>query len=491
MASVLSLPVNMLSPLQTLQKNYSLYQGGGDVWVIANAQTAAYRLGSPRAPEIMRRTAAEILMRRDLECLPFASKPNDVIRQFYADPNTHMYDSMAFSPLPQPANVHNLWRPVAIHPKKGNWQVIRKHLFEVICSQNRKNFSYLLQFLAHMVQFPEQKPGVMIVLLGRQGTGKGAFFQLLGRIWRHSVLQVSDIERVTGRFNAALGQNYVVVMDEALFAGDRRAQDRVKSLITEPIISIEEKHQPQRIIHSFHRFFAASNHEHFVQVDNDDRRYFILQVSDKVAQNEVYFKRLFAAIESDDAIAAFIHTLTKIDLEGFNPRVAPKTQAHAEQKILSLSRFEKYWHHALWTAELPNSIDSREEWYAATFIPTEWMAQAANKFDPNSSRYRPVTAQEVSKELASLCPSASSNRKPRMGYGGRNFRGYDIPDLSTARRAFEAAKGFKVDWDVDLDDSQTVPENARASGRLKPNNDGRFELFARLTRQIELNEKKE
>jgi hypothetical protein len=425
------------------------------VWVIPNTHIEAYRMGSPRAPEIMRRTAAEILMQRDLECLPFASKPKDVIRQFYADPSTHMYDSMAFSPLSQPENVLNLWRPVAIHPKKGNWRVIRKHLFEVICSQNRKNFSYLLRFLSHMVQHPEQKPGVMIVLLGRQGTGKGAFFQLLGRIWRHSVLQVTDIERVTGRFNAALGQNYVVVMDEALFAGDRRAQDRIKSLITEPIISIEEKHQPQRIINSFHRFFAASNHEHFVQVDNDDRRYFVLEVSDEMAQNEVYFKRLFDVIGSDDAIAAFMHILTKIDLKGFNPRVAPKTKAHAEQKILSLSRFEKYWHHAMWTAELPNSIDGRDDWRESAFVATEWMAQAATKFDPNSSRYRPITAQEVSKELASLCPSVTPGRKSKNGYGSRQYRGYDIPNLSTARREFEAAKGFKVDWDVDLDECQS------------------------------------
>ena len=175
-----------------------------------------------------------------------------------------------------------------------------------------------------MVQHPEQKPGVMIVLLGRQGTGKGAFFQLLGRIWRNSVLQVTDIERVTGRFNAALGQNYVVVMDEALFAGDRRAQDRIKSLITEPIISIEEKHQPQRIIDSFHRFFAASNHEHFVQVDGDDRRYFILEVSDEMAQNEVYFKRLFAAIASDDAVAAFMYTLTRLTSMGLTPESLPR-----------------------------------------------------------------------------------------------------------------------------------------------------------------------
>jgi hypothetical protein len=454
MASVLNLPISTPSPLQTLQNNYSLYQGGGDVWIIANAQIEAYRLGSPRAPEIMRRTASEILMRRDLECLPFASKPNDVIRQFYADPNTHIYDSIAFSPLPQPENILNLWRPVAIHPKKGNWRAIRKHLFEVICSRNRKNYSYLLRFLAHMIQKPEEKPGVMIVLLGRQGTGKGAFFQLLGRIWRHSVLQVSDIERVTGRFNAALGQNYVVVMDEALFAGDRRAQDRIKSLITEPIISIEEKHQPQRIIDSFHRFFAASNHEHFVQVDNDDRRYFIQQVSDEVAQNEVYFKRLFEAIGSDDAIAAFMHTLTKIDLNGFNPRVAPKTQAHAEQKILSLSRFEKYWHHALWTAELPDFSTYTKPWEGSVFISTGKLAEAASKFDSNASRFKPITHQEVAKEITRLCPSASPDRKSLSIFDGVR-RGYELPSVQVARNEFEAAKGFKVDWDVDLDECQS------------------------------------
>lgn len=451
MASVLSLPIAAASPLQTLQAKYSLYKGGSDIWVIETAQLDTYVRGSPQAPMILKRSAAELLMRRELENLPAASKPNEVIRQFYADPNTHMYEGMAFSPLTQPGCILNLWRPPTLTPKKGDWRAIRKHLFEVLCSGDRKHFSYLLRFLAHMIQNPEEKPGVMIVLLGGQGTGKGAFFQLLSKIWRHSVLQVSDVDRVTGRFNAALGQNYVVVMDEALFAGDRRAQDRIKSLITEPIISIEEKHQPQRTIESFHRFFAASNHEHFVQVDNDDRRYFILQVSDSVQQNEVYFKRLFNAIGSDAAVAGFMYALSKIDLSRFNPRSAPKTQAHAEQKVLSLSRFEKYWHHLLWSGELPHYSESHDLWSEPKFVPTEWMVQAANKFDPSSSRYRSVTAQEVSKELPSLCPTAQPARKSVSGSLGRQYRGYDLPSIGIARSEFEAAKGFKVHWDVDSD----------------------------------------
>ena len=73
-----------------------------------------------------------------------------------------------------------------------------------------------------MLQCPEHKPGVMLVLLGRQGTGKGLFFQILQRIWSRTSLLVSDIDQIVGRFNAALEHNYVIIMDEAMFSGDRK-----------------------------------------------------------------------------------------------------------------------------------------------------------------------------------------------------------------------------------------------------------------------------
>jgi phage/plasmid-associated DNA primase len=117
-----------------------------------------------------------------------------------------------------------------------------------------------------MLQFPALKPGVMVVLLGKQGTGKGLFFEILHRIWPKTYLLVSDINQVLGQFNAALERNYVIVMDEAMFSGDRKSQDRLKSLITENTCHIEQKYQPSRTIESVHRFFASSNHSNFSNV---------------------------------------------------------------------------------------------------------------------------------------------------------------------------------------------------------------------------------
>ncbi|MCX7253110.1 MAG: DUF5906 domain-containing protein, partial [Burkholderiales bacterium] len=61
-------------------------------------------------------------------------------------------------------------------------------------------------------------------------------------------LLVSDIQQVVGQFNGALERHYVVIMDEALFSGDRKSQDRMKPLITEKTCHIEQKYQPARTI---------------------------------------------------------------------------------------------------------------------------------------------------------------------------------------------------------------------------------------------------
>ncbi len=487
MASVLSLPLPLPSPHAVLRSKFALYCGSAEVWVVLIEELTAYQRGGRKPPEFFRRSAAKLLMGRELEALPVACKPQDVIRQFFIDPQTHVYDRLAFSPLAQPSNVLNLWRSPTPRPKRGDWRLIRKHLFEVICNGNRKNFAYLLQYLAHMLQCPAIKPGVMIVLLGGQGTGKGALFELLSRIWNHSVLRVSDIEQIAGRFNASLANAYVVCMDEAIFVGDRKSQDKMKSLITEPIISIEQKHQPQYSIESYHRYFAASNHDHFAQIENDDRRYFILPVSSAYQQNSTYFKELFRAMASDSVIEAFMHVLANINLKDFNPRLAPKTSAHVEQRVLSLSRFEKYWHHILWSGELPDFDTYARPWDSETFISSDKLASSATRFDPGSSRYKSITPQEVARELSRLCPSARPTRKS-LSIRGTQCRGYDLPTLNAARQEFEVVKGFKVDWGEDCGLSgQTLPVKARLSGSRRANEGASFERFARQTRRFELN----
>ncbi len=186
----------------------------------------------------------------------------------------------------------------------------------------------MIRYIAHALQRPEEKPGVMIILLGG--------------------LQVNNVDTVTGTFNAALERSFIVFMDEALFVGDRRASDALKSLVTEPLIHINEKHQPARQTRSYHRFIAATNADHFKNTENDDRRDFTLRVSEIHKGDHDYWKVLYDEIENG-GVAAMVHDLYAMDLSEFNVRVKPATKELLEQKLSSLPHIERWWHDCLYS----------------------------------------------------------------------------------------------------------------------------------------------
>ena len=113
-------------------------------------------------------------------------------------------------------------------------------------------------------------------------------------------------------------------LDEALFAGDRASSDALKSLITEEIIHINEKHQPSRQIKSYHRFVIATNAEHVKHTDRDDRRDFVLKVSEVYKGKSDYWQALEAEMQAS-GIAAMVHALLIMDLSGFNVRTKVKS----------------------------------------------------------------------------------------------------------------------------------------------------------------------
>ena len=238
-----------------------------------------------------------------------ACDSKSTITQFWINPGTQVFNATAFSPLPQPASTINYWIEPTAKPRAGNCDILQAFLLNIICAGSQVTYSYLLRYLAHMLQRPWEKPGIMIVHLGGQGTGKGTFFRILRAIWGRTALQVSDIQEVIGHFNAVLERNFIVFMNEAIFSGDKKALDRLKSLITEPACRVEQKYQPARTIDSYHRFFAASNHDHFARVEQDDRRFVFLRVPDGAKGNHQFFSQLSNAIDDPAVIDALVYEL--------------------------------------------------------------------------------------------------------------------------------------------------------------------------------------
>ncbi len=434
-----------LTPLQHLQAKFGIVDLGGELRLIDLEQLSQVLKGTAKSDlAFYSRADGCIKLGRALEALPLSSDPKNELKQFWIDPSTRVFDSIAFTPNPTALTTINYWIPPTIKPAAGgDWQVIGEFLMNVICAGDKPLFRYLMMYVAHMLQHPSVKPGIIIVLLGGQGTGKGTFFRILYRIWSRTTLIVSDVNQIVGTFNASLERNYVICMDEALFCGDKKSIERLKSLVTESVIHVEQKYQPSRSIESFHRFFATSNNDFFGQVDTDDRRFLFLRVSDQRQTDLGYFDAVHKAIDDDACMGALVHALLQLNLTGFNPRQRPKTPEHLSQRLQSLGGFERFLYERLRLGQ-PLSELGQQNWQGG-FISTADLKDGFHKFDPQSQRYRPLQDDQIAAVLRKYCPSAARTRRNSQG---NKQRGYQLPPLDIARKEFASHLGSDIDWDV-------------------------------------------
>ena len=433
--------------LVALQEGFSLIKLNGDFSVLDNDEIKLALNGQLNGDIGFYEGAnAKTLLKRYLQNLPIACNFSTVISEFWSDPKTIEYRQTAFSPEPQPADTLNFWVGITAKPTIGDASVIKEFIRHVICAGNLALYKYLMSFLAHMVQQPEDKPGICIVLIGGQGVGKGIFFQLLGRIWGATTLLVSDIEQVIGRFNAALERNYVICMDEALFAGDKRSLNRLKSLVTEPQIRIEQKYQPSRTINSYQRFFAATNHDHFAHMEHDDRRFLFLRVSDVHKQDAEYFRTLLKSLDEGESVEALVHELLNRSLTDFDARSRPKSAEHLRQRLKSLENFERYWYEVLRKGVITSDGLSDIDWSEPVFVSTDNLVKGYKHANKNAERYTTVQSEGIAETLRKVCPSANKTKSTETHSSTRK-RGYKLPHVCVARQDFERHLGANIDWE--------------------------------------------
>jgi hypothetical protein len=449
MSAVINMPLGIaLNSLQILQSEYALLEISGKYGVIQKSDLL-WHPGMSSAPtlRVFYGTESRTLFVRRLQTIASTMEPGVVIKDFFQSPNTSVYRNLAFSPVAVAADTLNLWHGMTALPQKGTWTTLRQYIENVLCSSDKDAYQYFIHYLAHMFQKPEEKPGVMIVMLGGQGVGKGTLEIILRKIFAATTLMVSDVDSVVGRFNSCLERAYVVFMDEALFKGDKKSTDRLKNFVTAKHIQIEAKHQPERSIESFHRFFAASNSQHFANTEYDDRRMFYLKVSEQFKGNHEYWNALHKAIREGE-VEAMVHDLLALDLTDFVPGNRPASKELLHQKIQSLPSFERFWFGALWDGETyelraySNSC-SHSEWQADYFWKSKDILEVYEHKSRAERYHTKLNGRDVAEALRTICPTAKLSR--RMENGDR-ANGYDLPDLATARTEFAAYLGGGISW---------------------------------------------
>lgn len=294
-------------------------------------------------------------------------------------PKCNQVDRIIFRPdKPEMDDRLNLWQGFAVSSVPGEKHVnFLNHIRDVICAGNEENYDYLIKWMARVVQEPASPGQVAVVIQGGRGTGKGFFTNEFGALFGRHYIQVSNASHLVGNFNAHLRDVLLIFSDEAFYAGDRKHNATLKTLITEDILPIEAKGVDVEFGENFVHLIMASNDDHVVRTGVDERRFFILKVAETRKQDAAHFNALAAEMH-DGGRENLLSYLQSVDLSGFQVRNVPKTDALSEQTTLSLDPKEEWLMRRL---EEGTILPSHEEWVSS--IPRE---KVFNSFSEDVSK---------------------------------------------------------------------------------------------------------
>jgi hypothetical protein len=336
----------------------------------------------------------------------------------------------------------NLWRGWGVKPRRGDWGLMREHIFEVMAARDDDVDLYTINWMAWAVQHADEQPEAALVFLGERGTGRGTLGKALCKLFGQHALHISSPVHLTGRFNAHLRQVSFLFADEAYAPGDKSAEGTLKRMITEPTLDIEPKGrdvmtEPNRL----HAMFA-SNEDWVVPAGAYERRYVVQRVADTHRQDGKWFGPIYEQLRTGGC-EAMLFDLLERDLGDWHPRQIVRTAALADQQEQSLSPFDAWWFEMLQVgvvtgADLLHPDRAVSNRYKEEIEETVGLSGTRTRIEWHNGLYD--QARRISPKLKNETEAAFGRYLKKHGCtdiwisrGGRSRRGWQLPPLGKCR----------------------------------------------------------
>jgi hypothetical protein len=326
----------------------------------------------------------------------------------------------------------------------GYCDTFLQHMFRNMCGGDDEVFTYLLAWIADALWNPGPCE-TAVVLTGPQGSGKTVWVESIMEFFGIHAITLDDPEQIVGNFNKHLQNKSLVFADEAFFAGNRKHAAKLKTLVTRPDVFIEPKGVDGFVVPKKFRLIMASNDEHIIQAERDDRRNLVLSVdAGEHNQDHAYFARMRDEWTHGGRQALF-RWLTgaywgrAVSGGKFRMWSRPVTAALQAQKDLSLPKPQMAIHNMLRDGDLPGLHKFYPE-RGTVFVATIPLIEA--------SRLGLEHQRMLGDTLRVLAgPDAKSVREYLgEGFARRQYRGFWLPQLDECRRRWESYLGRPVQW---------------------------------------------
>ncbi len=362
-------------------------------------------------------------------------------------PQRRQYSTLTFAPGKETPDSYNLWRGFGVQAIAGDCRAFLDHLRINICDRMDEYYKYLIRWMARAVQHPDRPGETAVVLRGDQGTGKSFFAKEFGAIFGRHFLTVSDPKHLVGSFNSHLRDVVLLFGDEAFFAGDKKHESVLKTLITDDHITIEAKGIDAEACRNFTHLILASNSDWVVPAGSSERRFFCLDVQPHRKQDSEYFSKLSEEMKNGGR-EALLHYLLALDLKNWNVRSVPQTAALSAQKVLSLRPMEEWWYGKLAQGY---QVDDYAEWQSdvrCSELIDDYLDYARN-FGMTRRGNRTHLSRYIHRMVPSLKRTQAFLIEETSDGQTRRVRPYvwTFPGLDVCREAWEKQYG-RTEWSL-------------------------------------------
>ena len=341
-----------------------------------------------------------------------------------------------------PPDTYNLWRGWGVEAAAGDVSFILGYIESLLCTGNTEQFEYLMNWLAYCVQYPERQAEVAIVLRGLKGTGKSTLGRLMVTIFGAHGMQITNARHLLGNFNGHMRSTLFLFADEAFFAGDAQGASVLKGLITEGYLVVEQKGVDPVQVRNRLKIMMASNSDWVVPASGDERRFFVLEVSDERQGDHAYWSELNKHIREGGA-AEFLHYLQTRDLSDFNVRDVPQTDGLSKQKQQSFGAVDGFLFDALSVGSLDGQVWENDRGLEVPRVRFGELIEAYCQKHPRH-RYNIPSGRYVGLHIFDMVGAVKARRP-----NGQRENTYKLPSLDDARATFSlwARLGDDFEWE--------------------------------------------
>lgn len=373
--------------------------------------------------------------------------------------------SVCFIPMKDTPGHLNMWSGWGVEPKPGSWSYLRDLIENTLCAGEPEAAEYTIKWMAYMVQKPWLPAETAICFHGAKGTGKSTLGHILTALAGPSHgMTVVTTEQFAGRFNGHMQDKVFLFADEAVSPTDRDAQERLKTMITSPVLAYERKGIDLTSGRNCLHIMICSNHDWFVNMSLTDgeRRYMVCRVSDNRQGDHEFWDALYRQMYEEGGLQALMHDLRAMDLGRWVPRLnVPNTSAMDDQKIQNMQPIQKWWFETLWSGRLgvDTTREDEDDWTQGPVRVfrevlrdsySDWAKHEGIRGAASNRGLAQVFWKELEKvtgplrEFRDVVPPSSLAEPQRDG----RAKCVELGSLEDMRRRFDEAAGTSTKWEA-------------------------------------------